>query len=266
MNKKITLREKTLIVTGAAKGLGRLLTLKLINDEGARIAAVDIDDKALQELKEELSAEGQDRLFLYRADLTKETDIRSLTERIFSEHSVDGLINNAGMTDFGRCDLEKLEKYRLIYKLNIMGTVTMSLMLLEYFKKRKARGFIYNISSLTAMVPVAYQTVYSSSKHALQSFTFGLMEEQRERKEIFIGLFAPGGMKTPMYEESGLSRHFGTKTMGIVEPDIVAGKVLKALKKGRPFTTATLFDKLCILMIKLSPSQLSRSIMRRVYQ
>lgn len=265
MKRKNDLSNKLVVVTGAARGLGKCLTSDLIKKEKARVIAVDIDGKELRSLKEEMEFVSPGSLEIIEADLGDENQIKKTCEEIFFRWDVDGLINNAGVTDFGKCHISRIGKYRKIYDLNVMGTITMSLSFLSHFTEKDKNGFIYNISSMTAMVPVAYQSIYSSSKHALQSFTYGLIEEQRD-KNIFIGIFAPGGMQTPMFEESGLSRHFGDNLRGIIKPERVSQEALKNLRKGRTFSTATFFDYMCIAMIKIFPGNVCRMVMRKVYE
>jgi len=265
MNKKLSdFSGKKIIVTGAAGGLGQSLVKALILGEKSKVIAIDINEKELIQLKAEIDEICPYSIEIMVADLTNETEIRNIYSTLTEKNTIYGLINNAGMTDFGLTSSNLINKYQKIIELNFLATMKLSLLFLDHFKI-KGEGFIYNITSLTGLLPMAYQNIYSASKHAIQCFTFALDEEVNNR-EIFIGMFAPGGIDTSMFKESGLSSHFEGKNVGIMGPDRVAIKALKNLRKKKLFSTSSFFDALCVISIRLFPGKLSRYVMKQIYK
>jgi short-subunit dehydrogenase len=264
LKKTMSLKGKRIVVTGAAKGLGRSIAKRLVKHEDAIVIAIDIDNVRLKKLYENLSVEKPGAIKIITADLSSTEEIRNIYSEITNDSEVYGLINNAGITDYGSTSSKRIDKYQKIVEINFLATMKLSLLFLDHFKENN-QGFIYNITSLTGLLPMAYQNIYSASKHAIQSFTYALNDET-SHKEIFIGMFAPGGIKTSMFIESGLSEHFDGKNVGMMSPDKVSEKVVGKIKKRVLFSTSSLFDSLCILSIRIFPGSLSRNVMRRIYK
>ena len=88
------LRDKVVVVTGAGNGVGRMLTIQLLQ-KGAHVAAVDINEGALEETSR-LAGEQKDRLSLHIVNITNQEATAILPEAVIARHgAVDGLINNA---------------------------------------------------------------------------------------------------------------------------------------------------------------------------
>src|SRR5688572_9968658 len=89
-------QNKVIVVTGGGNGIGRELVLNLLS-KGASVAAVDINEAALQETIE-LAGSQKDKLSTHIVDITNKDAVAALPEQVISRHrAVDGIINNAGI-------------------------------------------------------------------------------------------------------------------------------------------------------------------------
>ena len=90
------IKNKVIVVTGGGNGIGREIVLQLLK-MGARIAAVDINEAALQEMKR-TSKKNSNRLSLHNLDITNQLAVETLPDQIMAFHGpIDGIINNAGI-------------------------------------------------------------------------------------------------------------------------------------------------------------------------
>lgn len=150
----ISLAGKTALVTGAASGIGRACAIALAA-KGARVIAVDQDEPALHELKEECSAE------IVIADLTT-------PEKFFpNDLEIDILVNNAGIQHVSPLELFPMEKADLMFSLMLRTPLYLIKKSLPYMYKNKW-GRIIGISSVHGHVASPNKSVYVTVKHGLE--------------------------------------------------------------------------------------------------
>ena len=264
MKKKINFSKKWIIVTGAARGLGKEMTKHLIITEGARVIAVDVKEELLQDLAKEMNEYVQNSVIPITADLSSEDEIRRVFKDITEKYSIFGLVNNAGVTHYGAAESTFIDFYQKMFEINFLAAMKLSLLFIDHFKE-KGEGCILNITSLGGIIPIAYQNIYSASKHALQSFSQALYEELKGTG-IDICIYAPGGINTSMIKESGLSDHFGSSQFGILDSRIVAVKAINSMKKKRDFATSSFFDYLSVSFCKIVPGKITRRFLSGLYK
>lgn len=195
--KKCWLNEKSVLLTGVTSGIGKLLAKKLINEHNCKIFGIGRNEKAIEELKNELGDKKSNldyRLF----DVSNEENWKWLANDLQEKNiNIDILINNAGQLP----KFKKFEKYapsdfENIMAVNFMASVYSVTHILPLLKKSSTPAII-NVSSSAALCPLAGTSAYSSSKAALKSFTECLMEDYR--KEIYVALVCPGFTKTEIF-------------------------------------------------------------------
>lgn len=262
--KPLDFKDRWFVVTGAARGLGRSIAERLVLQEGGRIVAVDIRSDLLEDLQAYLDDRCHGRCVTVMADLSTPEGVDTVFREAISGRTIFGLVNSAGLTHFGQTSSVHLEYYERIVDVNFMALMKLTLMFIEDFRKRD-EGCVLNVSSIAGRLPLAYQNVYSASKHAVQGFSESLQGELRHTN-VSVSIFAPGGIRTAMLEESGLSDHFSGRSLGIVSPYDAAQTALKCLKKRRRFATAGLFDSLCLAGERLLPPRWSRGLATRIYR
>lgn len=193
---------KTILVTGAGSGIGRELTLRLL-EMGAKVVAVDLNEDSLKETAS-LSPVKEERLFTKVLNITDKEAVLKLPEELKTEFDeVDGIINNAGIiqpfVNVEDLDIEKIEQ---VMNVNFYGTLYFIKAFLPSLKSRR-EAHIVNISSMGGFLPVPGQSIYGASKAAVKLLTEGLSSELKETN-VKVTVVFPGAIETNISTNSGL--------------------------------------------------------------
>ena len=192
------LKEKTAIVTGGARGIGRAIALKLAS-LGADIAIIDVgNEEKADEVCQEIRELGV-RAEVYQCDVsdfaaTKETV--DAVKEVFG--TVDILVNNAGITRDGLVMAMKEEAFDSVISVNLKGAFNMIRHCTPIFVKQRS-GKIINISSVAGVAGNAGQANYAASKAGLIGLTKSIAKELASRN-VCCNAIAPGFIKTEMTE------------------------------------------------------------------
>ncbi len=192
--------DKTILVTGGGKGIGRALVEGFLH-AGARVATLTRSEPA----PFSVSGAEQDRLVTIVGDVTSTDDVRKLIDislRRFGR--IDALINNAGLNriaTFAECDFEDWLK---VVNVNLVGTALCTREVLPLMVKA-GYGRIVNIVSRSAEDPVSGRTAYSAAKAAVITFTKVLARELQELKahDVLVNGLIPGPTNTSSHPMSG---------------------------------------------------------------
>ena len=194
MDKEFT--GQVAVVTGAASGLGLAISNKL-HASGAQVAMLDLNEAALQPALKEL---GKDA-FAFPIDLTRETDVRSLIERIASQFGkIDILVNSAGVTGKTNVKSHEIEtgNLRFVFEVNFMASFFTARAVLPWMLKRKY-GRILHIASVAGKEGNAGMLAYSASKAAVIGMT-KVQGKEYAGTGITINALAPAVIRTAMVE------------------------------------------------------------------
>ncbi len=165
---------RTVLVTGAAGGLGRALSRRFAA-AGARIVAVDQDPGGVDELARELVANGHECLAL-GCDVTDAAAVEAgVNEAQRRFGGIDVLINNAGISHRSPLERTRPEVIRRVMEVNFFGSVHFAQAALPQLLERG--GMIIVISSVAGFAPLIARTGYAASKHALHGFFESLRPE-----------------------------------------------------------------------------------------
>ncbi|MFE0810124.1 SDR family oxidoreductase [Streptomyces sp. NPDC058794] len=194
------LKGRTALVTGASRGIGRSIALRLAS-EGALVAAhYRRDETGVAETLAAITDSGG-RAFGLCAELGVPGDAQTLYARFdakLAEHGaaqgLDILVNNAGTSGSARIDDVTPELFDRLFSVN-----TRSLLFVAQMGLRRMRegGRIINISSVATRIAYPESVVYSMSKGAVDTFTLALAKEVGERG-ITVNAVAPGFVETDM--------------------------------------------------------------------
>ncbi|MEM4514158.1 MAG: SDR family NAD(P)-dependent oxidoreductase [Ignisphaera sp.] len=175
-NLKVNLNGRVALVTGAAKGIGRIIALSLALD-GADLVLVDIDENALVGVVNEVKSLGRDVLPL-KADVTKWSEVANAVEESIKKYGhIDILVNNAGIVGTFK-NIEDLseEEWDKVIETNLKGTFLFTKAVVPYMKKQKY-GRIVNMASVAGVEGNARMSHYSASKAGIIGLTKALAEE-----------------------------------------------------------------------------------------
>ena len=189
----IDLSGKTALVTGASRGIGKSIAMALA-ERGAFVCLTARDVKKLDSLVKEIEKKGG-KAFYISTDVTKESDIEALFEKVASKtKKIDILINNAG-SDIVK-DLVDLESkdYDRVFDLNVKSMFLICQKALELMIPEKS-GHIINISSVQGIKAYKKHSLYAASKHAVMGLTKAIAVETQENN-IRVSVILPGGVDT----------------------------------------------------------------------
>ena len=170
-----TFAGQTVLLTGAAAGIGRELAIQLAA-EHPRLLLAARDEARLAEVAAECRARGADAVAV-RADVGLEADCRRLVDRALESFGrLDVLLLNAGQDMWARLDeLTEPEVLERLMRVNYLGSAWLAHAALPHLKARKGR--IVVVSSLAGLTGVPTRTGYCASKHALHGFFDALRVE-----------------------------------------------------------------------------------------
>lgn len=176
MNKKVA------VVTGGSSGIGRETAIAL-RDMGCIVYEISRRDIPLENVRH------------IKADVTDEDQIKHAADEIIgAESRVDILVNCAGFGISGAVEFTSLESAKSQFEVNFFGTVNVSNAFIPYMRKQGS-GRIVNISSVAAVAHIPFQTFYSASKAAIDSYSAALANEVRPFG-ITVTAIQPGDITT----------------------------------------------------------------------
>ena len=196
-------QNKVIVVTGGGNGMGREIVLNLLS-KGASVAAVDINESALQETVK-LAGDRNEKLATFVLNITDKEAVKTLPAKVIERFgAVDGLINNAGIIQpFVRLNDLKFDAIQRVLDVNLYGTLYMVKAFLPHLLKRPV-AHVVNVSSMGGFLPVPGQTVYGASKAAVKLLTEGLYAELLNTN-VKVTLVYPGAIGTNIAANSGVA-------------------------------------------------------------
>jgi NAD(P)-dependent dehydrogenase (short-subunit alcohol dehydrogenase family) len=216
------------VVTGAGSGLGRA-TAHRFGDEGAAVAAVDLDVDAAEKTAAEIGERGGGAR-AYQVDVTDPAAVKSTMDAVAADLGrPQVLVNSAGIGGFAHTVDETYERWSAILGVNLTGTFLMCQAALPHMLE--GGGAIVNVASNAGLMGQPYSAAYCASKGGVVNLTRALSVEYVKRG-VRVNAVAPGGMNTPMIAgftmpEGVNLKEFArvTSPLGYAEPEEVAGVI-----------------------------------------
>ena len=241
----MTFEDKTILVTGAGRGIGKAAAIKFA-ELGGRLVLSDVNTHNLEDTRRELESLGQ-KCFLYQLDVTDLNQIENMVDFVKSElGSVDILFNNAGVTqhiDFFDIDGDDWDR---IHEVNARGAFFCMQKVAKLMVETGKGGRIINMGSIAGKgYRRASNAAYSASKGAVIQLTKSLAVAWAE-KNIQVNAIIPGGFETDLtasiptldptrYEK--ISNRIPTGKWGI--PEDIAGTAVFLSSPGSDYITGT---------------------------
>lgn len=188
------LKDKTVIVTGGAKGIGRAVA-EAFAEEGANIV-LNYRSTSPDEVKAAIEAKGV-KCFTFQADVSKFDEALALVEAAQAEFgSIDVLVNNAGITRDTLLMRMSEEDFDKVIETNLKGCFNMTKHASKIMMKQRS-GSIINMSSVIGLAGNPGQTNYAASKAGVLGITYSVAKELASRG-ITVNAIAPGMIDTEM--------------------------------------------------------------------
>jgi short-subunit dehydrogenase len=188
------------VISGLADGMGRRTAL-LLADQGVSIAGFDIDETGLTSLAKELDDKGV-RHHLVPLDIRDRAAVRTFRNDVLAQWGhVDTVMSNVGVPFFGPFEEVDLDAALRAFEINVIGAAALFQAFLPGMRERR-RGKLVAVASLVGRIPFPFESVYSSTKFALE----GLVQSLRFEVE-------PYGVQVALVEPAQVSTGFAAKAL-----------------------------------------------------
>ncbi|TKT78276.1 SDR family oxidoreductase [Aquamicrobium sp. LC103] len=186
---------KTIIVTGAAQGIGLATVQAFLLANARRVIAIDLNPQGLGKL-----AEGNERISPLEGDVADPELVARLGAFLDKERlTLDVLVNNAGIARGKRADETTDEELQAYFDINVIGLFRLSRLAVARMQ-RSGGGAIVNTASIFAEIGATASSGYSASKAAVAGLT-RQMATDYGRDNIRVNAVAPGLIETPLTAE-----------------------------------------------------------------
>ena len=206
MFKKIDLRNKTALVTGAGKGLGKAIAIALA-EAGAKVVIVSRTPSDLIKV-EKLIKKTKGSCLKFECDVTDLNRFKDILKKI---KKLDILVNNAGNNRPEHFTKVKKENMEYLVELNMKAAFNVAQMcsqkMVEFKNRKKVGGSIINMSSQLGKVGAPIRSVYNMTKFGLEGLTRGMAIELG-KYNIRVNTVCPTFVATPMVKEFFKNKKF----------------------------------------------------------
>lgn len=247
-------RDKSVLVTGAASGIGRAAALAFAA-EGANLIIADINEEGLKSAAKEIERLGR-RAICVRTDVSKPEDVAALAQVSIKEGGgVDVLMNNAGV-GLGALirDMDPAD-WEWIMGINLWGAIYMIYHLLPQMIERGS-GHIINLASGAGLVAIPVLGAYSTTKFALVGLS-GALRAELAHHNIGVSVVCPGVIRTPIFQTGkikGLSLEVKEVPRWIsITPEKTAKAIIKGVKRNQARIIITPSMKILAIVNSLLP-------------
>ena len=267
---KLETIKKTVLISGAGRGLGRAIA-ESYHQAGFYVIATDINPELISDFS------GKENFLALPLNVTSEPDVKIFAEKLNKKLThLDVLISNAGIFDFFPVSESGAEKIKKIFDVNVFGLTNLT----KYFLPllAKASGRLIVISSESYKVPSPFQP-YSVSKQALES-VFKAIKIELSLKGIKSILIRPGAMQTQILDDTIYFKNFNENSLYKTEfenfvksvpkyigkistPEEVAKVVLKAGTATKPKAVYHINHNPLVTVLSYLPASIKNFVIRK---
>jgi uncharacterized protein len=251
--------ECTVLITGASAGLGREFARQLAQVVGSLILVARRQDR-LKTLELELKlANPKLEVFVQQVDLQNQEEVNRFCDWLEeSELTIDVLVNNAGLGDYGKFNAADWQRIRAMLQVNMVALTYLTYRVLPAMRKAGG-GAILNVSSIAGFLPVPNSAVYAATKAYVISLSEALRAELRPLN-ISVTALCPGPVPTEFQEVA--ARYSDQETISVnlltVPAQEVVRQALKAVSRHQPRIVPGLMVQFAAAMILFIPMFIKR--------
>ena len=193
---ELPLRGRVAVVTGGSRGIGRAIA-ELLAEQGAAVAIGYCERGDLAAGVADAIAAAGGRAWAGQCDVSDESSVATFAERaVAAVGDIDILVNNAGISRDSHIVMTDRTRWNEIFGINLDGAFHCVRAVVRGMLLRRW-GRIINVSSPSAVMPLAGQAAYAASKAGLEGFTRGLSRDLAA-KGVLVNAVAPGMIETDM--------------------------------------------------------------------
>ena len=246
-------QKETALITGGSSGIG-LEFARQLGARGCRLAIVSNRPGDLEKAAALLGGEGAE-VFTLEADLAGPGAAEAIAAWCTGNGiEPDILINDAGMFFMQYLCPENLPKVRTMMELHMKAATELCILLGDGMKRR-GKGRILNVSSMTARIPAPGIAIYSATKAYLKVFGKSLSYEMRPYG-VTVTTLCPAAVDTGLYPLSDGMRRTGRRLGIIWSPERLVRRALRAMYRGRRVVSPGLMNRLLPPLIAILPDRL----------
>lgn len=207
---------KTVIVTGAAAGMGEAIARKFA-EEGAKVVATDIDKERLDQVVKSITESGNEVIGLV-SNIANQEDIDKMTNKAVQQFgSLDVLVNNAGIMDnFVPVGDLTDQQWERIIAINLTGPFKAARAAINIMEKQEKGGVIINNASIGGLFGARGGAAYVTSKHGLLGMTKNIAATYGIHGKIRANAIAPGGVATNIQSTITEPHPLGSQAIGSI--------------------------------------------------
>ncbi len=254
------LKNKKILITGAASGIGKSLAEEFAN-EGSILILSDIDAHKLNSFVKELRSNGVDA-FGYEVNVSDYKNMIDFSNLVLKEHNfIDVLINNAGITLMDTVESGDIGEFENLMAINFWGVVYGVNVFLPTLIQRD-EAYIVNISSILGLMSLPGQAAYNSSKAAVKAYTEALKMELAD-SSINISSVHPGGVKTDIAINARIGSNISEETkiklikqfdkLSYTTSKSASRNIIKAMKRKKRRIVIGIDAKIADILIRIFP-------------
>ena len=243
------LKNKTVLITGAAGGIGQALTVRFA-EEGCRLGLIDMNANALEATAQRARGAGATAT-TYAIDITDYNAVKSAVEAFAGEAGrIDVLVNNAGYDKFTLFLDSKPDFWEKVIAVNLKGPINLLHAVLPHMVKAKS-GKVVNVASDAGRVGSSGESVYSACKGGIIALTKTLAREMA-RDNIKLNAVAPGPTDTALFHgfigegEAGQKVHAALEKSiplrRIAKPEDIVGAIVFLASDDADYITGQVFS------------------------
>lgn len=261
MTPKTMSTQKTVLITGASRGIGYELA-RVFGREGYRLVLVARDRERLEDLARQFKAEYGVFVKIIVADLSLRKGVAEVTKTLEKDGiEVTVLVNNAGFGLFGDFGELDLKEQVAMMELNMMALVKLTHSFLPQMRLAK-HGKILNVASTASFLSGPYMAVYYATKNFVLSFSEALGAELAG-SGVTVTTLCPGPTDTVFPERAGAA-HSKIFQGRLSDPAEVADQAYQALQRGQALVIPGWFNKLAVNLPRFLPRSWVMGLVKRI--
>ena len=266
--KKHDFKGKNVLITGASKGIGRALAIEFAR-KGANLALSSLpeEDDDLSKVGKEIRDRYGVKSWIFPVDLSKANGPDKLHEAVTNEvGDIYALVNNAGTASYGKVWEIPWEPQLTTLQVNLYAPMRLMYLFLNDMV-RSGEGVVFNTSSVAAMQPTPFHTVYGATKAALQSLSQGIRVELKGTG-VSVCTLNPSYTDTDILRAEGFPKKLRWFSIsGLKTPEWVAKKAIKAFEKGKFIYVPSAWAKFIhLFFVRISPRRLVDAVSQNFLQ
>jgi short-subunit dehydrogenase len=260
------LKNKWVLITGAASGIGRRLALEFAS-QGSNVIIADINEAGMRAVAGEVEAKGVKAVTI-RADLSRPGEVESLARYAMEETGrVDVLVNNAGIAFVSETINVTIKEWERIMAVNLRGPVLLVHHLLPHMTRRGS-GHIVNVASMAGLIGIPGLAPYTVTKFGLVGFSEALRIELAP-SGIGVTAVCPGVVDTPIIINSPI-RGFSEDMrqlppMMTTSPERAAKLIVKGVKRNRAKVLPTTAPGRLFYLVKRLAPRTAEFLIKKAY-